>query len=99
MSILPDPAWPGPTLPDEEVDRDMKGAQLIDWETKEWKLESIEHNLLEVERELISKVPIRSSQERDKVIWPWNTCGSFAVKSACQVALKKLEQKVDVAKA
>ncbi|KAI6684246.1 hypothetical protein NL676_030159 [Syzygium grande] len=77
----------------------MKGAQLINWETKERKLESIEHNLWEVEREPISKVPIHSSRERDKVIRPWNMCGSFTVKSACQVALKKLEPNVDAAKA
>ncbi|KAK9985942.1 hypothetical protein SO802_030893 [Lithocarpus litseifolius] len=61
-------------------------CDLIDNESKEWKVDVVRQNFLAQDVEAILSIPLSVNGARDKIVWAENKNGRFSVRSAYKVA-------------
>lgn len=64
-----------------ENDPYQRVADLIDWSTTSWNLDPIVHHLSHEEIVAIECIPLSSTWEPDKLIWPFERNGAYTVRS------------------
>lgn len=64
-----------------ENDPYQRVADLIDWSTTSWNLDPIAHHLSHEEIVAIESIPLSSTWEPDKLIWPFERHGAYTVRS------------------
>lgn len=67
-------------------------AQLIDEDTRMWKLDLIKKTFFSHEAEVILGMPLSPRMLKDSLIWAWSKNNDFIVKSAYSMALKVLKK-------
>lgn len=70
----------------------VKVAQLIDRDTRMWKLDLIKKTFFSHEAEVILGMPLSPRMLKDSLIWAWSKNDDFIVKSAYSMALKVLKK-------
>ena len=61
-------------------------CDLIDNESKEWKVDVVRQNFLAQDVEAILSIPLSVNGAQDKIVWAKNRNGRFSVRSAYKVA-------------
>lgn len=70
----------------------VKVAQLIDGDTRMWKVDLIKKTSFPHEVEVILGMPLSSRMPEDSLIWAWSKNNNFIVRSAYNIALKVLKK-------
>ncbi|PPD69152.1 hypothetical protein GOBAR_DD33968 [Gossypium barbadense] len=78
-----------------DFDLPQKVAEIINKETGEWDLTSVENWLNEEEKNAILKIPIGDQEEDDRLVWPYNSAGEYTARSGCK-QLRKMQHSVSV---
>ncbi|XP_062024599.1 putative ribonuclease H protein At1g65750 isoform X3 [Rosa rugosa] len=68
-----------------EFDPFQRVADLVDWSSTSWNLDPIAQHLTAAEVVAIESIPLSSTWEPDKLVWPYEKCGSYSVRSGYHV--------------
>ena len=64
-------------------------CELINRETREWKIDKLNSWFLLEDRDAILSIPLSSSNVHDRIIWAENRSGKFSVKSVYALAVEE----------
>ncbi|XP_075649368.1 putative mitochondrial protein AtMg00310 [Castanea sativa] len=85
---LPTPKTYKVVTPERETTPVTMVCDLIDNESKEWKVDVVHQNILSQVVEAILSIPLSVNGARDKIVWAENKNGKFSVRSVYKVAME-----------
>ncbi|KAL6131080.1 hypothetical protein ACLB2K_069458 [Fragaria x ananassa] len=67
---------------------DLKVADLIDPDSREWMMDWLKELFMKDDVEMIRRIPLSFRLPEDKLVWHFDTHGSYSVKSGYRIALR-----------